>query len=128
MDKKTPFYSFHKDCDAKLVSFAGYTMPIQYKGVNFEHNHVREHVGVFDVSHMAQILVKGEKAFDLIQKITTNEVSKLIDGKVQYSCMLNANGGIIDDLLVYRFNINLEIKFSIIQIIKKSWCVKQNSI
>jgi len=81
-------------------------MPIQYKGVNFEHNHVREHVGVFDVSHMAQILLKGEKAFDLIQKITTNELSKLIDGKVQYSCMLNADGGIIDDLLVYRFNIN----------------------
>ena len=81
-------------------------MPIQYKGVNFEHNHVREHVGVFDVSHMAQILVKGEKAFDLIQKITTNELSKLIDGKVQYSCMLNSDGGIIDDLLVYRFNIN----------------------
>ena len=81
-------------------------MPIQYKGVNFEHNHVREHVGVFDVSHMAQILVKGEKSFDLIQKITTNELSKLIDGKVQYSCMLNADGGIIDDLLVYRFNVN----------------------
>ena len=81
-------------------------MPIQYKGVNFEHNHVREHVGVFDVSHMAQILIKGERAFDLIQKITTNELSKLIDGKIQYSCMLNPKGGIIDDLLVYRFDLN----------------------
>ena len=79
-------------------------MPIQYKGINFEHNHVRSHVGLFDVSHMAQIFIKGEKAFDLVQKITTNDVSKLINGKVQYSCMLNVNGGIIDDLLVYRFD------------------------
>ena len=59
-------------------------MPIQYKGINFEHNHVRSHVGLFDVSHMAQIFIKGEKAFDLVQKITTNDVSKLINGKVQY--------------------------------------------
>jgi len=86
-----------------MTSFAGYVMPIQYKGVNFEHNHVRKSIGVFDVSHMAQILLSGQRAFDLIQKITTNNVSKLIDGKVQYSCMLNFNGGIIDDLLVYRF-------------------------
>ena len=77
---------------------------MQYKGVNFEHNHVRQHVGVFDVSHMAQILIRGKRSFDFIQKITTNDVSKLIDGKVQYSCMLNLNGGIIDDLLVYRFH------------------------
>ena len=81
-------------------------MPIQYKGINFEHNHVRDHVGVFDVSHMAQILIKGEGSFDLIQRITTNELSKLIDGKIQYSCMLNPKGGIIDDLLVYRFDLN----------------------
>tara|TARA_B100001250_G_scaffold412101_1_gene442434 strand:- start:854 stop:1882 length:1029 start_codon:yes stop_codon:yes gene_type:complete len=85
-----------------LVSFAGYEMPIQYKGVAFEHNHVRNSVGVFDVSHMAQILINGANAFDLIQKITTNNLSKLVDGKIQYSCMLNHNGGIIDDLLVYK--------------------------
>jgi len=104
LDKRTPFYSFHQQYNAKLVSFAGYQMPIQYKGVNFEHNHVRNNVGLFDVSHMAQILITGVNAFDLIQKITTNDVSKLIDGKVQYSCMLNYNGGIIDDLLVYRIS------------------------
>ena len=79
-------------------------MPIQYKGVNFEHNHVRNHVGVFDVSHMAQILISGVKAFDLIQYVTTNDIGSLIDGKVQYSCMLNEKGGVIDDLLVYRFS------------------------
>ena len=80
-------------------------MPIQYKnGVNFEHNHVRTHVGVFDVSHMAQIMISGSEAFQLIQKLTTNDVSKLSEGKVQYSCMLNYDGGIIDDLLVYCIN------------------------
>ncbi|MAZ58278.1 MAG: glycine cleavage system protein T [Flavobacteriales bacterium] len=106
MERKTPFHDFHKVFDAKLVPFAGYIMPIQYKGVNFEHNHVRNHVGVFDVSHMAQILVSGVKAFDLVQYITTNDISNLVDGKVQYSCMLNENGGVLDDLLVYRFSAN----------------------
>ena len=79
-------------------------MPIQYKGVTFEHHYVRDHVGVFDVSHMAQIILSGPHSFDFLQKITTNNVAKLFDGKVQYSCMLNANGGIIDDLLVYQIN------------------------
>jgi aminomethyltransferase len=81
-------------------------MPIQYKGVNFEHNHVREHVGVFDVSHMAQIIISGIDSFNLVQKLTTNDVSKLVVGKVQYSCMLNQEGGIIDDLLVYCISID----------------------
>ena len=102
MNKRTPFYSLHKKHSAKLVSFSGYEMPIQYKGIGFEHNHVRNSVGIFDVSHMAQILINGANAFALIQKITTNNASKLVDGKIQYSCMLNHNGGIIDDLLVYR--------------------------
>jgi aminomethyltransferase len=106
LERKTPFHAFHKVFDAKLVPFAGYIMPIQYKGVNFEHNHVRNHVGVFDVSHMAQILISGVNAFDLVQYVTTNDVNNLIDGKVQYSCMLNENGGVIDDLLVYRFSAN----------------------
>ena len=77
MDRKTPFYSLHRVHNAKLVSFAGYTMPIQYKGINFEHNHVRTSVGVFDVSHMAQIMINGEKASDLIQYVTTNDVSNI---------------------------------------------------
>ena len=94
----------HEKQNAKFVSFAGYKMPIQYRGINFEHNHVRGSVGVFDVSHMAQIHIKGKHAFNLVQRITTNDVSKLIPGKVQYSCMLNKKGGIIDDLLVYCFN------------------------
>lgn len=105
LDKKTPFYSFHQKHKAKLVSFAGYTMPIQYdKGVSFEHNHVRNKAGVFDVSHMAQIMINGKSANKLVQKITTNDIDRLTDGKVQYSCMLNSKGGIIDDLLVYRLN------------------------
>ena len=105
LDKQTPFYSFHQEHKAKLVSFAGYKMPIQYdKGVSFEHNHVRHQAGVFDVSHMAQIMINGKYANELVQKITTNDIDRLTDGKVQYSCMLNAKGGIIDDLLVYRLN------------------------
>ena len=104
MDKKTVFYSFHEQLNAQLVSFAGYKMPIKYKGINFEHKYVRSNVGVFDVSHMAQIVIKGNDASNFLQYITTNDINNLIDGKVQYSCMLNESGGIIDDLLVYRFN------------------------
>ena len=104
MDKKTPFYSLHKKYNAKFISFAGYKMPIQYQGVNIEHNHVRNFVGVFDVSHMAQIMITGIDAFNLVQRLTTNDIAKMRDGKVQYSCMLNVDGGIVDDLLVYRFS------------------------
>jgi len=106
VNKKTPFYHLHEKHHAKFVSFASYLMPIQYKGVSLEHNHVRNHVGVFDVSHMAQIYIKGENSFDLVQRITTNDVAKLYPGKIQYSCMLNKAGGIIDDLLVYCINSN----------------------
>ena len=106
LHKRTAFYSLHQLNNAKLVPFAGYIMPIQYKGVIFEHNTVRSNVGVFDVSHMCQIIIEGDSAFDLVQKITTNDVEKLMDGDIQYSCMLNKKGGIIDDLLVYRISCN----------------------
>jgi len=84
-----------------MVEFAGFWMPVQYEGVSAEHNHVRQKVGVFDVSHMGEFTIKGPKAFDLIQKITTNDVAALYPGKVQYSAFPNGKGGVVDDLLVY---------------------------
>ncbi|MBA3900634.1 MAG: glycine cleavage system aminomethyltransferase GcvT, partial [Bacteroidetes bacterium] len=102
--KKTPFYQKHIALGAKMVPFAGYEMPVQYSGVNDEHLTVRKAVGVFDVSHMGEFILKGSKALDLIQRVTTNDASLLTDGKVQYSCMPNGKGGIVDDLLVYRID------------------------
>ncbi|MFN3529155.1 MAG: glycine cleavage system aminomethyltransferase GcvT [Bacteroidia bacterium] len=102
--KNTALYQQHIDLGAKMVPFAGYNMPVSYAGIKLEHQAVREAVGVFDVSHMGEFLVKGPHALDLLQYITTNDVSKLEDGKVQYSCMPNGQGGIVDDLLVYRLN------------------------
>lgn len=87
-----------------MVPFAGYNMPVQYAGINVEHETVRKGVGVFDVSHMGEFIVKGDKALDLIQRVSSNDASKLYDGKVQYSCLPNENGGIVDDLLVYRID------------------------
>ncbi len=87
-----------------MVEFAGYYMPVQYEGVVAEHKTVRNGVGVFDVSHMGEVWVKGPKAFEFVQWVTSNDASKLIDGKVQYSCLPNGKGGIVDDLLVYRFD------------------------
>lgn len=87
-----------------MVSFAGFYMPIQFEGVNAEHQTVRKGVGVFDVSHMGEFWARGPKAFDLVQRLTSNNLAKLVDGKVQYSCFPNGKGGIVDDLLVYRFN------------------------
>ena len=84
-----------------MVPFAGYNMPVQYEGVTIEHETVRKGVGVFDVSHMGEFFLKGEKALDLIQKISSNDASKLVPGKAQYSCMPNAEGGIVDDLIIY---------------------------
>lgn len=100
--KKTALHSIHAGLGAKMVPFAGYEMPVQYEGVNVEHNTVREGVGVFDVSHMGEFFLKGDGALDLIQKVTSNDASVLVDGKVQYSCLPNETGGIVDDLLVYR--------------------------
>ena len=99
--KKTAFNEIHKKFGAKLVEFAGYEMPVQYEGIIAEHKAVRNSVGVFDVSHMGEVEVRGKDAFDFVQKITTNDVSKLSKGKVQYSAMCYKDGGIVDDLLVY---------------------------
>jgi aminomethyltransferase len=94
----------HITLGAKMVPFAGYNMPVQYEGINAEHATVRQGVGVFDVSHMGEFILKGENALDLIQRVTSNDAAKLYDGKIQYSCLPNETGGIVDDLLVYRID------------------------
>ncbi|MFY7670900.1 glycine cleavage system aminomethyltransferase GcvT [Tenacibaculum sp. MEBiC06402] len=99
--KNTALTQVHEALGAKMVPFAGYNMPVQYEGVNAEHETVRNGVGVFDVSHMGEFFLKGENALALIQKITTNDASKLVPGKAQYTCMPNADGGIVDDLIIY---------------------------
>jgi aminomethyltransferase len=99
--KSTPFTQKHIALGAKMAPFAGYNMPISYTGINDEHHAVRNNAGVFDVSHMGEFILKGEGALDLIQRVTTNDASKLIAGKAQYSCLTNENAGIVDDLLVY---------------------------
>lgn len=99
--KNTALTAVHEKLGAKMVPFAGYNMPVQYEGVIAEHNNVREHVGVFDVSHMGEFWVRGPQALDLIQKVTSNDASVLVPGKIQYSCLPNDKGGIVDDLLVY---------------------------
>ena len=100
--KNTPLVKKHEALGAKMAEFAGYNMPISYAGIKVEHKTVREGVGVFDVSHMGEFMVKGEGALDLIQKVTSNDASKLSIGDAQYSCFPNGKGGIVDDLLVYR--------------------------
>jgi aminomethyltransferase len=99
--KNTPFTEKHIALGAKMAAFAGYNMPISYTGINDEHQAVRTNAGVFDVSHMGEFILKGENALDLIQRVTSNDASKLTAGKAQYSCLPNQQGGIVDDLLVY---------------------------
>lgn len=99
--KNTPFTQKHIALGAKMAEFAGYNMPISYTGINDEHATVRKNAGVFDVSHMGEFILKGENALDLIQRVTTNDASKLVAGQAQYSCLPNATGGIVDDLIVY---------------------------
>ena len=99
--KVTAFTKFHEAMGAKMVEFAGFNMPIQYEGLVKEHMTVREGVGVFDVSHMGEVWVKGPKAENFVQWITSNDVTALTDGKVQYSCFPNGKGGIVDDLLLH---------------------------
>lgn len=102
--KQIPLNDIHVSLGAKMVPFAGFNMPVQYKGLNIEHLAVRNGAGIFDVSHMGEFFVTGPKALDLIQYVTSNDASKLVDGQVQYSSLPNENGGIVDDLLVYRYN------------------------
>jgi aminomethyltransferase len=102
--KNTPFTKFHEALGAKIIPFAGYNMPVEYSGITAEHMAVREKAGVFDVSHMGEFWVTGPNATRYLQHITSNDVDALFDGKVQYSCFPNGRGGIVDDLLVYRFS------------------------
>ncbi|KAA2216579.1 glycine cleavage system aminomethyltransferase GcvT [Maribacter flavus] len=100
--KNTALTKTHEQLGAKMVPFAGYNMPVSYEGVNVEHETVRNGVGVFDVSHMGEFLISGPRALDLIQKVTSNDASKLTIGRAQYSCLPNETGGIVDDLIVYK--------------------------
>ncbi|OYD45539.1 glycine cleavage system protein T [Sphingobacterium cellulitidis] len=102
--KKTALTDVHIALGAKMVTFAGFNMPVQYSGINDEHETVRTAVGMFDVSHMGEFILKGEKALDLIQKVSSNDASKLYDGKVQYGYLPNENGGIVDDFLTYKID------------------------
>jgi aminomethyltransferase len=104
--KNTALSHIHESLGAKMVPFAGYNMPVQYEGVNAEHEIVRTGVGVFDVSHMGEFFLKGENALALIQKVTSNDASKLVDGKAQYTCLPNNEGGIVDDLIIYKIEDN----------------------
>jgi len=128
--KHTAFTRFHEELGAKMVPFAGYFMPLQYEGVNAEHETVRNTLGVFDVSHMGEFWVKGPKALDFVQWVTSNDASKLVNGKVQYSCFPNDSGGIVDDLLVYRFDHdNYLLVVNAANIDKDwAWCNRQNKM
>lgn len=101
--KNTALSHIHEQLGAKMVPFAGYNMPVSYEGVNAEHETVRKGVGVFDVSHMGEFLITGPNALDLLQKVCSNDISKIVDGQAQYNCMPNETGGIVDDLIVYKF-------------------------
>lgn len=125
--KKTPFFNIHKSLGAKILPFAGYEMPITYAGVIAEHEAVRKNAGVFDVSHMGEFILRGPHALDLIQKTTSNDASKLTDGKIQYSCFPNLEGGIVDDLLVYRIKEEQYMLVVNASNIEKDWnWLKQN--
>jgi aminomethyltransferase len=127
--KKTKFYNCHLEKNAKMVEFAGYEMPIQYTSIIAEHKAVRESVGVFDVSHMGEIFIKGENALNFIQHITVNNAANLQSGKVQYSAMCYENGGIVDDLLVYKID-DLEYMLVVNGANKEKdyeWIIKNNS-
>ncbi|CAL2086480.1 Aminomethyltransferase [Tenacibaculum sp. 190524A05c] len=119
--KNTALTHVHEALGAKMVPFAGYNMPVQYEGVNIEHETVRNGVGVFDVSHMGEFFLKGENSLALIQKVTTNDASKLVPGKAQYTCMPNAEGGIVDDLIIYMISENEYMLVVNASNIEKDW-------
>ena len=119
--KNVQLHHIHEALGAKILPFAGYNMPIQYEGVKAEHATVRENVGVFDVSHMGEFLIHGAEALDLIQKATTNDAAKLNIGDAQYSCLPNNEGGIVDDLLVYRINVETYLLVVNASNIEKDW-------
>ncbi len=125
--KNTPFTHIHESLGAKMLEFAGYNMPIQYEGLNIEHETVRKALGVFDVSHMGEFWVKGPKALAYLQHITTNNVAALSPGKVQYTCFPNGKGGIVDDLLIYHFSEEQYLLVVNAANIEKdwNWCVQQ---
>lgn len=119
--KTTALTEKHIKLGARMVPFAGYNMPLQYVGLSQEHHAVRNSVGVFDVSHMGEFIIRGNGALDLIQKISTNDASKLVPGKVQYSCMPNGKGGIVDDLLIYMMSDNVYMLVVNASNIDKDW-------
>jgi aminomethyltransferase len=124
--KSTAFTKFHQEAGAKMVPFAGYNMPVEYSGITDEHITVRNGIGVFDVSHMGEFWVTGPSSIKFLQYITSNDVSALFDGKIQYSCFPNGNGGIVDDLLVYRYNAEKFLLVVNAANIEKdwNWCVR----
>lgn len=119
--KNTALTTIHSKLGAKLVPFAGYNMPVQYEGITIEHETVRNAVGVFDVSHMGEFILKGTDALDLIQRVTSNDASKLTPGKAQYSCLPNNKGGIVDDLIVYCLENNAWMLVVNASNIEKDW-------
>ena len=119
--KSTALTKIHESLGAKMVPFAGYNMPVSYEGVNAEHETVRNGVGVFDVSHMGEFLAIGEKALDLLQKVCSNDISKLKVGGAQYNCLPNNDGGIVDDLIVYRIRENEYLLVVNASNIEKDW-------
>ncbi|BBE16968.1 aminomethyltransferase [Aquipluma nitroreducens] len=125
----TAFNQIHKQLGAKMVEFAGFEMPIEYSGIKEEHMTVREAVGVFDVSHMGEFWVKGPNAMELVQRVTSNDVSKLALGQAQYSCFPNGKGGIVDDLLVYYYEAEKYLLVVNASNIDKdwNWIVSQNT-
>lgn len=121
MIQKTPFYAYHIALGAKMAPFAGYEMPISYEGIIAEHNAVRNNVGMFDVSHMGEFIVRGNTAAEFLNYVTSNDILKLEPGKVQYTCMPNDKNGIIDDLLVYNLSENVYMLVVNASNIEKDW-------
>ncbi|MGJ5641037.1 glycine cleavage system aminomethyltransferase GcvT [Formosa sp. S-31] len=119
--KNTALTATHQALGAKMVPFAGYNMPVQYEGVNIEHETVRNAVGVFDVSHMGEFLIEGPNALALIQKVSSNDASKLTIGKAQYSCLPNEDGGIVDDLIIYKIKEDTYLLVVNASNIEKDW-------